>query len=402
MDIDPQTRGLTQELVYGICRWYGELDFIASQLLGKPIRNKDRVVYFLLLVGLYQLRHLETAPHAAVSETVSGVHQLQKQWAKNLINGCLRSYQRDAGKFQFSASQSHRLAHPTWLTEQLSQYWPEQVEHILAANNNRPPMCLRVNQRQHKRADYLQALLKAEIEATEDPFTNHGLVLTHPVGVGLLPGFHQGSVSVQDTAAQLAAEILRPKPDQSILDACAAPGGKAAHLLEACDNKIHLDAIDVSEQRCEQLKQTFTRLKLDARIFIADSTQPNSWSAPEAGYDHILIDAPCSGTGVIRRHPDIKHHRRASDIDRLKQIQSKLLQSLWPLVKPGGQLLYMTCSVLPPENQDQISAFLAAHTDAQPLPLNLPQGIKTDSGWQTLPGCHQMDGFFYALLRKME
>lgn len=399
--LDPQARGFTQELVYGVCRWYGELDFVAQQLLSKPIRNKDRVIHFLLLVGLYQLRHLETAPHAAVSETVAGVKQLQKQWAKNLVNGCLRTYLRESKTIELSSSEANERSHPEWLVAEIKSHWSAQAQTILEANNQRPPMCLRVNQRQFTRDEYLKELSANDIEAKPDAFTQHGIVLQQAVPVGLLPGFDTGAVSVQDTAAQLAAEILQPKNGQFVLDACAAPGGKAAHLLELCNNDLHLDALDVAPTRCEQLAETFARLQLSAKIYVADSTETDSWPVPQSGYDHILIDAPCSGTGVIRRHPDIKHHRRASDINSLEKIQAKLLRSLWLTLKPGGQLLYMTCSILPSENQGQISQFLQHHPDAQVLPIAHPNGEQTVSGWQTLPGCHQMDGFFYCLLRKM-
>jgi len=397
--LSPQDRGLVQELVYGVCRWYGELDQIASRLLQKPIRNKDRVVHFVILVGLYQLRHLDTAAHAAVAETVAACKQLQKIWAKNLVNGCLRTYlrnnpdQADDGKSENNKILDHRLAHPAWIAEKIEAAWPEYGQDIFAANNQRPPMCLRVNRRQYSRADYLDELNKMQLEASPDPFCEDGIIMNKAVGVSLLPGFADGAVSVQDSAAQLACDFLDPQQDQWILDACAAPGGKTAHLLERTDNQINMHALDISERRCLQLRETLRRLQLNADIHIADASKPPSWPAPDNGYDRILIDAPCSD-------PDIKHHRRPADIEVLTQVQSALLSQLWLLLKPGGKMLYMTCSILPEENQQRVAAFLAKHSEAQLVDFSHPNAMSLDFGKQTLPGVHAMDGFYYCLLEK--
>lgn len=398
-DHSAQDRGFIQELVYGVCRWYGELDYVAAQLLKSPIRKKDRVVHFVLLIGLYQLRHLSTAEHAAVAETVSACKQLNKVWAKNLINGCLRSYLRL--EFDLPAS-PERLSHPQWIVDALNLAWPEYLEQILLANNQRPPLCLRVNTMQYSRDDYLALLGQQQLSAEADAAARDGIVLQSPVPVTQLPGFEQGACSVQDTAAQIAADLLDVQTGQSVLDACAAPGGKAAHLLERSANQLELHAIDVSERRCEQLHDTFARLQLDAQVFVADASEADAWPALSNGYDRILIDAPCSGLGVIRRHPDIKHHRRPSDIAQLNEIQSALLTHLWDLLKPGGLLLYMTCSVLPSENEQQISQFVAHTNDAMLEDIDHPKAIPRTHGVQTLPGVHAMDGFYYCLLRKAE
>lgn len=406
-ELGPQDRGLIQEIVYGVCRWYGELDQVAAGLLQKPIRNKDRVIHFILLVGLYQLRYIETAEHAAVAETVAACKQLQKMWAKNLINGCLRSYLRETASAETLDTETpssieikNRQSHPDWMLDAIADAWPDQVSRILHANNQRPPMCLRVNARRFSRDDYLLELNAAGIDASADLYSCDGVILNKALPVNNLPGFEDASVSVQDTAAQLACGILGAQKGDTVLDACAAPGGKTAHLLERSDNQLELHALDISERRCEQLHGTLARLNLDAKVFVADASAKPSWPVPEQGYDRILIDAPCSGLGVIRRHPDIKHHRRPEDIAKLNNIQQKLLEQLWLLLKPSGKLLYMTCSILPSENQLQIDSFLKSHSDADLVAFDHPRALELEFGKQTLPGVHDMDGFYYCLLEK--
>ena len=414
----PQDRGFIQELVYGVCRWYGELDAVASQLLRSPIRNKDRVIHFILLVGLYQLRHIDTADHAAVAETVSACKQLNKVWAKNVINGCLRNYLRDkpepkqpeqkrAGeqqkKSEFNKELSiAELSHPRWIRDTIKKAWPDHANNILTANNQRPPMCLRVNRRQFSRDDYLALLNESSVSAHADPYADDGIILDKAVPVTALPQFDSGACSVQDTAAQLAADFLAPNKGMNILDACAAPGGKTAHLLERVDNDANVQALDISERRCEQLHTTLARLDLNADVFAADAAQIEQWPTPDSGYDRILIDAPCSGLGVIRRHPDIKHHRRPNDIQTLNKIQQQLLNNLWLTLKPNGLLLYMTCSVLPSENEDQAQRFIDSRNDVKLEKINHPNALTLQCGVQTLPGVHDMDGFYYCLLRKID
>ncbi len=389
-------KGFVQELVYGVCRWYGELDLVAQRFLRSPIRKKDRIVHFILLVGFYQLRYLDTAEHAAVSETVGACKQLNKIWAKQLVNGCLRNHLRNP----VDISDASTCSHPKWLREQIADAWPHHALAIMHANNQRPPMCLRVNRLRYTREEYFENLKIAGIDAREDPYSQDGLILTQPVNVHNLPSFSQGACSVQDTAAQLAAPILDVKAGQTVLDACAAPGGKTAHLLERMNNQGKLTALDISENRCEQLTNTLARLNLDATVMCADASETPSWEIPPQGYDRILIDAPCSGLGVIRRHPDIKHHRRPADIDSLNKTQTALLRQLWKLLKPGGRLLYMTCSILPSENDLQVKLFVESTNDAKVMPIGHPNSMSLEYGQQTLPGVHEMDGFYYSLLEK--
>lgn len=398
--LSTQDRGFIQELVYGVCRWYGDLDSASKQLLRSPIRKKDRVVHFVLLVGLYQLRHIDTADHAAVGETVSACKQLNKMWAKNLINGCLRTYLRETPDTD-TASRA-KISHPEWMIKSIEDAWPDYAPQIFNANNQRPPMCLRVNRRHTTRDAYLQQLSAGDVAAYADPYSSDGIVLEQAVSVSALPAFEQGACSVQDTAAQLATDFLAPEQGMTILDACAAPGGKTAHILERTDNKISMQALDVSERRCEQLHSTLARLELEADVITADAMNTQSWDQPNEGYDRILIDAPCSGIGVIRRHPDIKHHRRPSDVDALNDVQQKLLNNLWPTLKPGGLLLYMTCSILPSENEIQAERFVTSQNDAMLVELTHPNALTLSFGVQTLPGVHDMDGFYYCLIRKAD
>lgn len=397
--LSDQDKGFVQELVYGVCRWYGELDSLANQLLRSPIRKKDRVVHFVLLVGLYQLHHLDTANHAAVAETVSACKQLNKTWAKNLINGCLRNFLRLKTS---SEVDPNRVSHPSWVCREIEKAWLQQAPEIFAANNQRPPMCLRVNRRQCERDEYLRKLMALNIFAIADPYSRDGIILENAVPVSALPNFDLGDCSVQDTAAQLACDLLTPEQGMHILDACAAPGGKTAHILERTDNRAIMHALDISERRCEQLNSTLTRLHLNAEIFVADATDTSGWPHPTLGYDRILIDAPCSGFGVIRRHPDIKHHRRPSDIETLNDTQKELLKALWPTLKPGGLMLYMTCSILPSENESQAKQFVSSQNDAMLVNIDHPNALRLKHGVQTLPGIHDMDGFYYCLIRKAD
>ena len=399
-DVNNQDRAFVQELVYGVCRWYGALNKSVSNLLRSPIRKKDRIVHYVILVGLYQLRYLQTAEHAAVGETVNACTQLNKQWAKKLINGCLRSYLRNNSSESSDKNNDNILSHPDWLNKELRSAWPEQFNDIVACNNIRPPMCLRVNRRINSVDEYLAKLDSENIAASTDPYSEDGIILEQAVSVSALPDFFAGAVSVQDTAAQIACDFLPAQAEMHVLDACAAPGGKTAHLLERHNNQLNMTALDVSESRCEQLQNTLQRLNLDANIVCSDASQKPNWTVPLQGYDRILIDAPCSGVGVIRRHPDIKHHRTLADVEALEKTQAAILNNLWPLLKPGGLMLYMTCSILPQENEQQISKFVGNQNDAMLTELKHPNALKLKYGVQTLPGIHNMDGFFYSLLTK--
>lgn len=394
-----EDRGLTQELAYGTLRYQPRLDFLAEQLLSKPMKPKDGDVKALLLVGLYQLLYTHVPPHAAVSATVTATRKLKKPWAKGLINALLRRLQREQEELLALIERdpaAHR-SHPQWLLQRLQQDWPEQWDAITDANNARPPMTLRVNRQQGSRDDYLAALEQAGINAAAGPAVD-AIELASPVPVERLPGFEQGRVSVQDAAAQQAALWVNPEPGERILDACAAPGGKTAHLLECCP-EAQVIALDSDESRLERVHQNLHRLKLKAEVIAADAGEPASWWNQEP-FDAILLDAPCSATGVIRRHPDIKLLRRESDIADLARQQQRLLQALWPLLKPGGRLIYATCSTLRQENDHQISAFLASGDGVGEHRHTETWGREMPTGRQILPGEQGMDGFYYAHLVK--
>ncbi|HEX9626100.1 MAG TPA: 16S rRNA (cytosine(967)-C(5))-methyltransferase RsmB [Acidiferrobacterales bacterium] len=400
----PVARGgetaLIQELCYGALRWWHRLRRLLDERLERPLRAQDADVDALLVIGLHQLLHMRVAPHAAVSETVEAAVALGKSWAKPLINGVLRAVARElaAVAARIDADPELLLSHPAWLVERLRAAWPEHWAALLEANNRHPPMALRVNLRRGGRDAYRARLRAAGLDADADPHGDAGLILRQPVPVDALPGFRDGDVSVQDLAAQLAAALLDAAPGDTVLDACAAPGGKACHLLE-CVPDLKLVAVDRDAARLDRVADNLARLQLDARLIAGDAAAPQDWwdGAPFA---HILLDAPCSATGVIRRHPDIKLHRRPGDIVALAAQQARLLDGLWPWLAPGGKLLYVTCSVLPEENERQIEAFLARHPDAGALPLALDFAHALTVGYQVLPGEGEMDGFYYACLSK--
>lgn len=395
----PETeRSLCQQLCYGVLRWYPQLDAISQQLLSKPLKTKDGDIATLLLCGLYQLRDLRIPSHAALSETVNATKTLGKQWAKGLINASLRNYQRQHEDIEHLLQQndSAKFAHPDWLVGRFQQDWPEQWQSLLNANNQQPPMMLRVNKLHTSRTAYLDELNKLDISARELSGCSEGLLLEKPRDVYQLPGFSEGDVSVQDGAAQYVAEQLDIKPSLRILDACAAPGGKTCHILEhGPDNEVI--ALDISANRLSQIQQNTDRLKLNATLIAADATEVEQWWDGQL-FDRILIDAPCSGTGVIRRHPDIKLLRRPDDILALAEQQQHLLDTLWPLLKPDGILLYTTCSALKQENEQQIESFLQRHPDAQEKTLSPAPATRQTFGYQRLPGDNELDGFYYACL----
>ncbi|WP_421867840.1 16S rRNA (cytosine(967)-C(5))-methyltransferase RsmB [Motiliproteus sp.] len=391
---------LLRQLCYGSMRYYPQLQLLAEQLIPKPLKRKDLDVQALVLLGLYQLAHLRIPAHAAISETVQVTAKLKKPWAKALVNGVLRNFQRQQAVLdeQLSVRQEFSRAHPKWLIKALRQAWPEQANEIMAQNNAQAPMSLRVNRLRGNRDDYAQQLQQAGIDFELCRFSSDGITLAQPKDVNQLPGFSEGLVSVQDEAAQLAAALLAPEPGERILDACAAPGGKTCHLLERQPELSHCLALDMSELRLGRVRQNLDRLALDCELLRADAAAADWWDGQP--FDRILLDAPCSATGVIRRNPDIKYLRQAKDIATLAHLQGQILRNLWPMLKPGGRLLYATCSVLPQENAEQISAFLADQADARELPLEADWGIACSAGRQLFaqPGGH--DGFYYALLEK--
>lgn len=384
-------RGLAQELAYGTVRWRAQLDALLGPLLER--RPSSAFVAALLAVGLYQLRRTRIPEHAAVSATVAAAPQR----LRGLVNAVLRSAQRRAAELDAAIADDAvaQSAHPRWLLESLQRDWPDDWAAVVEANNTPAPMTLRVRD---NRDAYLEVLAAAGITAKPAPHASMGIVLADAVAVSRLPGFAEGRVSVQDGAAQLAAGLLDAAPGSAVLDACAAPGGKSCHLLER-EPSIALTAVEVDAVRARRIDESLARLGLAARVVVADAAQPAQWWEGEP-FARILLDAPCSATGVIRRHPDIRSLRRSSDIATLAARQHALLAALWPLLADGGRLLYATCSVLRAENDEVVMAFIAATADARVETIDAGWGRPTDCGRQILPGQDGMDGFYYACLRK--
>ncbi|WP_372796727.1 16S rRNA (cytosine(967)-C(5))-methyltransferase RsmB [Litorivivens sp.] len=395
-----EQRPLLRELCYGTLRHFPRLDAIVCHSIKKPLKDKDADLLMLLCLGLYQLEHMRIADHAAINTTVNAVRKLKKDWAKGLTNAVLRRYQRERDTLLAQLTPADIAAHPDWLYQAITETWPDQAERIFAANNSYPPMCLRNNRLQQSRDHYLQQLAAAEIAARPCDFAGDGIRLEKPLDVSKLPGFEEGSVSVQDESAQLCADILAPQNGMRILDACAAPGGKSGHLLEAAAGELALTCLDIDDTRLLRVQDNLERLGLSAELVTGDASQPSHWWNGEA-FDQILLDAPCSATGVIRRNPDIKIHRQASDIAALAATQLRLLKALWPTLKTGGQLLYATCSILPEENDGVVAQFLAQNDSAKHLPIAASWGIGRSVGRQLLPDADGHDGFYYALLEKI-
>lgn len=397
---DAGTEGpLLRELCSGVCRWHPQLRFILDGLLRAPLRARDRDLDALLLTGLHQLREMDIAEHAAVNETVAAARDLDKDWARPLVNGVLRSYLRRRGEFERRIADGPaavRLAHPPWLAERVMRAWPGHGEAMLAAGNRRPPMTLRVNRRRGGRTEALERLRRAGVGARAGETAPSAILLERPRPVDELPGFAEGLLSVQDEAAQLAPGLLALEDGQRVLDACAAPGGKTGHLLESA--RIALTALDRSAGRLRMVRENLDRLGLEAELRAADAAAPAQWwdGAP---FDRILLDAPCSATGVIRRHPDVKLLLAPAAVDRLRARQRRLLEALWPCLKPGGLLLYATCSVLPEENDEVVAAFADAARGAGREEIRAGWGVQCARGRQLLPGGGP-DGFYYSLLRK--
>jgi 16S rRNA (cytosine967-C5)-methyltransferase len=392
------SRPAIQALAFGTIRWFTELEAILGLLLDRPDAPLPREVRALALVGLYQLAHGATPPHAAVSETVEAAPALGHPRAKGLVNALLRRFQRerDAVVAAAHADRAARLAHPPWLLAAFERDWPAQWEQIAAAGNAEPPMWLRVNARRTTRDEYRARLAAAGMESEPCGFAPQALRLAEPVDVARLPGFAGGDVSVQDAAAQLAAFFLAPAGGMRVLDACAAPGGKTGHVLELAD--ATLTALDSDEGRLARVRANLGRLGFAARVVCGDAREPASWwdGAP---FERILADVPCSASGVARRHPDIKWLRRETDIAQFAHLQASMLEALWQTLASGGKLLYATCSVFREENSDQVARFLEHHQDATRIILPaVDNDIQLPAG-QLLPD-ERHDGFFYALLQK--
>ena len=391
-DLSDQQRGAIQDLSYGVLRFYGQLNTLLELLLNKPLWDEN--LRCLLLVGLYQLIHTRTAPHAIVDSAVSAAQGLNSnKVVRGLVNAILRRFIRERTTLLELAAQTEigRYSHPQWWINKLRAQYPQRYEAILEVGNQRPPMTLRVNRRKISAEGYLELLNKNGVRASR--LANDALELAQPASVEKLPGFTEGWVSVQDMAAQLAAPMLDARDGMRVLDACAAPGGKAAHLLELAE--VELTALDIDAARVSMITQNLNRLGFAAsHVMQGDVSQPQKWWNGEY-FDRILADVPCSASGVARRHPDIKWLRRESDLFRFVAKQREILDSLWRMLRRDGKLLYTTCSIFAEENRLQVDGFLRQHSNARLLPLP-PAG--TVEG-QLLPDSHH-DGFFYALLHK--
>ncbi|WP_035058827.1 16S rRNA (cytosine(967)-C(5))-methyltransferase RsmB [Andreprevotia chitinilytica] len=385
-ELRPQQRGAIQDVCYGTLRQLGLLQRALDALLNKPLREPG--LRALLLVGLYQLQFTRAAPYTVVDHAVKVAAHTGTGFGKGLVNAVLRNFlrQRDELIPELQKTPAGRWSHPDWWIAALKKAYPQGWESILTASNQHPPMTLRVNRRRGSAEAYQARLAEAGIETRA--LDDTALLLKHPVGVDQLPGFFDGDASVQDWGAQRAAKLLDVQDGMRVLDACAAPGGKTGHLLELAD--IDLTAVDADAKRLGRVTDNLSRLKLNATLKVGDAAKPAAWWDGKA-FDRILADVPCSATGVVRRHPDIKWLRRPEDFASFATQQAQMLDALWPLVAPGGKLLYATCSIFPAENAEQANAFAARHTDAERLVL-------PDDG-QLLPN-PEHDGFFYALFSK--
>lgn len=409
---DRRDRGLAGEIVNGVLRWRWQLEFFVSRLISKPLKQKDSDVKLILLMALYELNECRTPEYAIINDAVELVKKAGKSWASGLLNAVLRRYIREKQALlvllnsQSTNDSQARYSHPQWILEKIKTDWPENWQQVLTANNQRPAFWLRINQSLYSVVQYQHLLANEEIEfdGTDNSvaLTDSALKLSRGIDVRLLPGFAEGAVSVQDAGAQLAAELLNVAESSRVLDLCAAPGGKTCHLLERYNSIDKLFAVELDEQRMQRVSENLQRLKLESRaeLIVADARQNKQWWQGDK-FDRILIDAPCSASGVIRRHPDIKTLRRESDIEQLVILQAEILSSAWQMLAPGGELLYVTCSVFKDENQNQIERFLASKNDAEEIKIEANWGKLCDYGRQLLPGEQDADGFYFCRLRKL-
>lgn len=393
-----------KQLLFGSLRFYHEIKAILDQLLQKPLKLKDTDVWTILLIGIYQLRYLSVPDHAALSECVELTRKIKKPWASGLVNATLRNFQRQQSDIEkkLQKAKTYQYSHPNWIINQLSEDWgEEQAGQILQQNNQQAPMTIRVNSLYCNRKDYQQQLLENDLESKEHPLATDGLVLEQACDVFQLPNFESGHVTVQDAAAQLTVELLDLQPGQRVLDGCAAPGGKTTHILQR-EPSVTLTSVEMSENRLARIDQTLERFGFSSNLKCADIVDVEAWWDGQY-FDRILIDVPCSATGVIRRNPDIKIHRKKTDIANLVELQEKILERMWQLLKPGGRLVYATCSVLKRENELQIKRFMQKHTSEAYQLAPLEDYKLNDSasiGQQIFPGEYQMDGFYLCALVK--
>ncbi len=395
---DPRDRALVEAICFAVLRQPARLDAALKAWVPKPLPRRDLELRALLMVGFVQLDPMRLPSHAAVAATVDAARALGRAHQAGMVNALLRRAQREG-----LPTVAAHANWPQWLRDALARDWPDEVNAIIEAGAQEPPLWLRVNVQQGRREQYHARLQAEGIEAVDDSRAPDALCLRTAVPVASLPGFAQGAVSVQDAAAQLVVDALQPLQASSrVLDACAAPGGKTAHLLER-DASITVTALDIDERRLSNVRKTLERLQLHerARLRAADASALDAWwdGTP---FDAVLLDAPCSATGIVRRQPDVLLHRRETDLDALQLLQARLLDALWRTLRPGGVFVYATCSVLKAENEAQVEAFLARTPDAQAEPLDERFGRISGAGRQRLPGENGYDGFFYARLRKRD
>ncbi len=400
--LERRDRGLAMELVNGVLRWRFRLEALLTHLLSKPLRKKDHDVWLILMIALYELTELSTPDYAVVNEAVVQTRRIGKKWAASMVNAVLRRFIRERQKLLTTVDQDEvaRFSHPRWLIDLFSDDWPDAVEQILTASNHRPPMWIRVNLSRISVEDYQQQLAAEHIESITHPLADAALKLVSPVDVSRLPGFAEGLVSVQDAAAQLAAQLIGIQGTERVLDVCAAPGGKTCHILESAVN-VDMTAVELEPSRMQKVQQNLDRLGLQARLLVGDASDADNWWDGQC-FDRILVDAPCSATGVIRRHPDIKSLRQANDLSALTDLQQKILSQAWRMLKPGGSLLYVTCSVLKQENELQIERLLSVQSDASENVIDSSWGAACRYGRQLLPGELDGDGFYFARLKKQD
>ena len=396
--LDEKALPVIRALSYGCLRREEQLDAILSQLLRKRMKKKDAIVEALLKVALFECLEQKTAEHAIVNETVKLVAK-QRSWAKGLVNACLRRFIRDKKVLLALIDDQQTVLYslPQWLLTHIQQDWPQQWQSIAVASQRQSPMTLRVNSQKTSTSDYLSTLNGEGIEASAHPHCASAIVLFDAVSVSELPGFTDGVVSVQGVASQFAAGLLDLHDGQQVLDACAAPGGKSMHILETAD--VVLTALDKHKSRLDKVAENLQRADKKATLTVANAEQLDQWWDGQP-FDRILLDAPCSATGVISKHPDVKIHRRREDIALLSSQQDLLLRSLWKTLNSGGRLLYSTCSILMEENEAQINRFINNQDDASVIAVAPPFGEVLEQGWQLLPDDSNPEGFYYAVLSK--
>ena len=409
-NLEARDAAFARMLSFGVLRFYQQLQALIKPFIKKPLKAKDIDVQLVMLMAVYQIMHSRVPEFAVVDTAVKQIRKTRKKWAASMVNAVLRSFLRQIeGKDKQELitefeSEEALYSHPQWIIDKIKEDWPDNWQAILQANNQQAPMTLRINQQQITPDDFIIALEKDfEISAEKIPAIPSAIKLEQPRDVKQLPGFHKGWVSVQDAGAQLASLILKPKAGEHILDACAAPGGKTAHMFEMQPD-IQVTALDISESRLQRVEENCQRLGFSPKLITADATEVEKWWDGKQ-FDKILLDVPCSAVGVIRRHPDIKHLRREEDIQTLVKLQREILHKNWPLLKSGGYLLYVTCSLFKDENEQQVLWFLQQNEDAKLVDLSDFESLaekrnSSTAGIQLFPVSGDTDGFYYALLRK--